>query len=205
MSTDLWSHDEPIHELDIDVPRWIDSDITPADVAAILQGGCASGAYMPAVTYHQALATMSEHGDDVLQWLEDYRVAEVLDAEKLLSYSWAGMACYLLSAAVEDWARHVEDEVTQALDEREEEEGDDAPEPEDYVLSDAGPLGSLTSVSVVEGPHVGTYASEDEALQAIRARMDTERFWPNVWRQGDHGGLLLLASRIRHPLRGGTP
>ena len=51
---DLWNTGTPLNEidgLDIDVPGWIDQDITPADVAAIVQGGCASGAYMPAVTY----------------------------------------------------------------------------------------------------------------------------------------------------------
>ena len=51
------------------VPNWIEQDITHADIAAIVQGGCASGAYMPAVTYATAAAVMAEHGDDVLQYL----------------------------------------------------------------------------------------------------------------------------------------
>lgn len=52
----LWNNEEPVADLGIEVPRWIDQDISPNDIAAICQGGCASGAYMPAVTYYQALA-----------------------------------------------------------------------------------------------------------------------------------------------------
>jgi len=33
-------------------PAWIVNELTPYDLAAINQGGCASGAYMPAVTYY---------------------------------------------------------------------------------------------------------------------------------------------------------
>lgn len=121
---DLWNYDEPINkyaeqhdDLDFpDVPPWIEPDITPNDVAAIVQGGCASGAYMPAVTYHQALETMGEHGDDVLQYIDDAGLGEVLDAEQIVSNSWAGIAVYFLSVAVEAWARSVEDELSDALD-----------------------------------------------------------------------------------------
>lgn len=116
---DLWNNEEPISKLDIDVPAWIDQDISPQDIAAINQGGCASGAYMPAVTYHQALATMHEYGDDVLQYLED-GLGEIPDVPK--DQSWAGIACFYLSAAVELWASSVEDEVETALDELEEKE-----------------------------------------------------------------------------------
>jgi hypothetical protein len=52
-------------------PEWITQALSPYDIAAINQGGCASGAYMPAVTYHAAALTMSDHGDDVLQYIQD--------------------------------------------------------------------------------------------------------------------------------------
>ena len=67
---EIWNDDTPISALDVDIeiPRWIEQDISPQDVAAIVQGGCESGAYMPAVTYQNrqtkrlvglvALATM---------------------------------------------------------------------------------------------------------------------------------------------------
>ena len=35
----LWDNDEPVLSLGIDVPRWIEQDITPCDVAAICSGG----------------------------------------------------------------------------------------------------------------------------------------------------------------------
>lgn len=115
---DLWNEDRPISECapDVDVPAWIESDTSPSNIAAILQGGCASGAYMPAVTYHKALATMATHGDDVLEYIED--ALGELPAPPDNS-SWSGMACHYLSYAVELWASSVESEVEAALDDAE--------------------------------------------------------------------------------------
>ena len=114
----LWNYDKPVADL-VDVPAFIEQDITGSDVAAIIQGGCASGAYMPAVTYRTALETMSEHGDDVLQFIEDcYGVV----AQPATGESWFGIAVFYLSVAVELWASSVEDELTTAIEELEEEE-----------------------------------------------------------------------------------
>ena len=79
-------------------PEWITQALSPYDIAAINQGGCASGAYMPAVTYHQAAQTMSEHGDEVLDYITDIlgELPKPADDE-----SWSGMACFYLSYAVE--------------------------------------------------------------------------------------------------------
>lgn len=92
----------------IEVPNWIEQDITAADVAAIIQGGCASGAYMPAVTYHTARETMNAHGDDVLEFIEDH-LGELPGPAK--GESWSGIAVHYLSLAVELWAASVESEV----------------------------------------------------------------------------------------------
>lgn len=105
---DLWNCEEPVTDFDIDVPAWIDQEITPCTVAAITQGGCASGAYMPAVTYHAAAETMAEHGDDVLQFIQD-QIGELPAVH--VDMSWSGLACHYLSAAVELWASTVEDEL----------------------------------------------------------------------------------------------
>jgi hypothetical protein len=117
---DLWNDDEPIADRfeDIEVPEWIDFDISPRDVAAILQGGCASGAYMPAVTYHRAVATMAEHGDDVLQFIEDC-CGEL--PQPAMGESWSGLACFYLSYAVELWAMAAGDTL-EAFEEPEEDE-----------------------------------------------------------------------------------
>lgn len=121
----LWNHDEPVRDLGVDVPAWIEQDVTPSDVAAIVQGGCASGAYMPAVTYSTplgnvrispswALATMAEHGDDVLQHIED-ALGELPAPDA--NESWGGIAVHYLSLAVELWASSVLDNMkrTRAL------------------------------------------------------------------------------------------
>ena len=102
---EIWDNDEPVGSvIDIEIPLWVQSDISCADIAAIVQGGCDSGAYMPAVTYWQALETMSEHGDEVMDYLyEPPAVPEGL--------SWAGMACVYVSAAVENWAGMVMDDL----------------------------------------------------------------------------------------------
>ena len=113
---DLWNTETAIRLLtggdDIDLPRWIDEDISPSDVAAICQGGCASGAYMPAVTYHQALKTMADHGDDVLQYIED----ATGELPSVKGQSWGQMACTYLSCAVELWASSIENEL-ESMDE----------------------------------------------------------------------------------------
>ena len=109
---DLWNSDEPITSYtdSITVPAWIDQEITPATIAAIIQGGCASGAYMPAVTYYQALKTMNEYGDakdGVLDYLEN----SVGDVPAVSVNSWSGMACLYVSQAVELWAMSIEQEL----------------------------------------------------------------------------------------------
>ena len=112
----LWEHEEPVTSLDIDVPAWIDQDISPCDVAAIIQGGCASGAYMPAVTSYKANQTMTDHGDDVLQYIEN-QLGEI-DNPNMNNMSWSGLACYFLSMAVELWAQSIESELETALEDK---------------------------------------------------------------------------------------
>jgi len=117
-SKDLWDHDTPASE-HTEVPEWVGDSVTCADVAAIVQGGCASGAWMPAVTYYQAVATMSEHGDDVLQYLED-QLGEL--PQHASTESWSGIAVHYLSCAVELWASGAEAEICEALAELGEDE-----------------------------------------------------------------------------------
>ncbi len=107
-SDQIWEDEEPVTNHGIDVPPWVDKDISPSTVAEICQGGCASGAYMPAVTYHEAAMTMAEHGDAVLDFLLDAlgTLPRFGDTE-----SWSGIACFYLSAAVELWASSAYDQL----------------------------------------------------------------------------------------------
>ena len=114
----LWEHEEPVSNYEIDVPRWIDQDITPNQIAAICQGGCISGAYMPAVRYSTAATTMAEHGDDVLQYLEDH-LGELPTIPN--DIGWSQIAVLFLSQAVDCWAGAVHDDLEKALELAEEE------------------------------------------------------------------------------------
>jgi hypothetical protein len=109
-SEEIWNNEEPIGEVleDLEVPAWIDQEISPSTIAAIVQGGCASGSYMPAVTYYDARQTMNEHGDDVLQYLEDTN-GEIPEVPK--GESWDGIACFYMSYAVELWAMGAHDQL----------------------------------------------------------------------------------------------
>ncbi len=57
----------------------------------------------------------------------------------------------------------------------------------DYIISD-----SRDGYSVTEYKYIGTYDSMDEALTMIQERMESEKFWPDVWFVNDHGNLDLL-------------
>lgn len=69
------------------------------------------------------------------------------------------------------------------------EEPQDGPSPEDYMITDSGPLGSRYSVGQVEGKHLGEFDSWDAAVAAINAKMEQDQFWPGAWYQDDHGGI----------------
>ena len=71
-----------------------------AEMKAIQQGGCASGAYMPAVTYHTALDTMSLYGDEITEYLID-NLGELPTTRQ--PQSWSQLAVFYASYAVELW------------------------------------------------------------------------------------------------------
>ena len=108
----LWNFDEPILEI-VHVPDYVDQDITGSTVAAIVQGGCASGAYMPAVTYSDAKRMMNEYGNRAL---EDIESAYGELPQPPPDSSWDGIAVFYLSAAVELWAHGVRDELIEAIE-----------------------------------------------------------------------------------------
>ncbi len=83
-----------------EVPAWVDPEIDTGTLEAIQKGGCASGAYMAAVTYTDAVATMSQHGDEVFEYLADI-FGEIPRCEAI---SWSHLAVHYLSTAVDIWA-----------------------------------------------------------------------------------------------------
>jgi len=57
-------------------------------------------------------------------------------------------------------------------------------EPEDYTLTDSR---GKTSVGIVDVGFVGEFVEVEDALQAVRDRMERDQFWPNIWWISDHG------------------
>ena len=112
---------QDVSDTDAECPDWIEggADLSGSCIEAIQQGGCASGAFMPAVTYHAAMRTMAEHGNDVLDYINDAlgELPTPSDCE-----SWSGMAEHYLSVAVELWASGFE--VVEDDDESEDQDDD---------------------------------------------------------------------------------
>lgn len=104
-----WNDEEPLSRRGIKVPEWIEQDFSQADAAAINQGGAAeSGAYMPAVTYHMALKTMNDYGDEIFEYIDD-ALGEIPEFDsRRMSMTWATLASFYLSTAVELFASSVE-------------------------------------------------------------------------------------------------
>ena len=81
-------------------PVFLEYTLEIYDIASINQGGCASGAYMPAVTYAKALDTMNTFYD-VIEWEIKAAIGgvPVIDAD----ISWPHLAVQYVSLAVELW------------------------------------------------------------------------------------------------------
>ena len=78
-----------------------------SEMQAIIQGGCASGAYMPAVTYAVALECFTEHSNEITDLLEEFGYEDFtfcLKTETLSSF-----ASSMVSAAVECWVNQFQD------------------------------------------------------------------------------------------------
>jgi hypothetical protein len=97
--TRFFCKNNPCNDPDpIQLPEWISADLSPNDIAAVNQGGCESGSYLPAVEYYTAAQTMAEYGDDVLDYLQEI-TGELPKHDD--DISWGQMAVFYLSRAVE--------------------------------------------------------------------------------------------------------
>jgi hypothetical protein len=114
MMSRLWDCEATVASMGVEVPQWIEQDISVCTVAAIVQGCCESGAYMPAVTYHTAVETMGKHGDYVLDFISD-NYGSLVDLPP--DTSWSGIAVHYLSSAVDLWAILVEGDLEEKVEE----------------------------------------------------------------------------------------
>jgi hypothetical protein len=103
----------------------------------------------------------------------DYRGEQILDA---------GFAEFLVDEGI--------------MEQPEEEEDAEEPEEGDYIMSDCGPLGSRTQVTRYNdkwagGMRLRTFEDEELAVEVIKEDMEAKKYWPNVWKRDDHGGITL--------------
>ena len=89
--------------LEENAPAWINEvqKITVYDLQSIAQGGCESGAYMPATTYYDAKEVMHKHGDDITDSITD--LFEDGIKYDIADDTWAGFCSKVYSMAVENW------------------------------------------------------------------------------------------------------
>jgi hypothetical protein len=120
MNTDiLWNCDDVnVDTLGVFVPSWMEYELTPADIIAIVECGCASGAFMPAVIYYEANQVMTKHGDDILDYIKE----AMGELPSIDCKSWSGITVLMFSTAVELWAGSIYEELAEILEEQEGEE-----------------------------------------------------------------------------------
>jgi hypothetical protein len=75
------------------------------DIEAVRQGGCASGAYMPAVTYCIAAECMYKFGHEIVEYLDQQGYGTECEFLQLNPQedTYAGWCVKVVSAAVEEW------------------------------------------------------------------------------------------------------
>lgn len=113
---------------EVDFPDWIEWDcftdkiseedeeiVWVSSIKDVVNGGCASGSYMPAVIYTKAMDTMKDHGDEVLQYIWE-QLGEIPEPTNIdgSCFHWSSKACFYLSVAVELWASGLYHEIEEA-------------------------------------------------------------------------------------------
>ena len=73
------------------------------EIASILEGGCASGAYMPAVTYHTANKCVNEHGEDMLEYIHNKCDLKLKDLVTDKVETFNDLNTTICSMCVENW------------------------------------------------------------------------------------------------------
>jgi hypothetical protein len=124
---------------------------------------------------------VSLDSETLLNAITDYHGMKILDE---------GFAEFLVDEGIMEQADDDEKDEDEEEDEEPEGPGDD-----DYVIIDCGPLGNRTAVCVQSGwadkSKYKQFDTEEEAVKAIKKDMTAQQYWPDVWREDDHGGVAL--------------
>lgn len=90
----------------LDVPPWADVSTIGAAVEIARHGAGACAAVC--CFYGEALATLTEYGDDVVTYLNDSGCVDTINLEPS-AQSWCGFASHVLTIAVELWSAQFDD------------------------------------------------------------------------------------------------
>ena len=102
----------------VEIPEWLDQEISLEECLSINESGCGGAAYRPAIIDAEALETMAKHGDEIFEYL-----IETFGAlPEIVSDSWRQMATDYVSAAVEVWCSQFYEDSEEEGEEEEEEE-----------------------------------------------------------------------------------
>lgn len=86
------------------------------ELAAIAEGGCESGAYMPAVTYYTAKAAVFENSDIEEYAIKNLEACDCFDGLTEAAKKGVASYCvYLCSVAVESYVNSVLDDIQAAI------------------------------------------------------------------------------------------
>ena len=107
----LYSVDRPVSDYGIEPPGWISEPISTHGVAVIIEWGCASGTYPPAVSYTQALETMRRYGDEIFEFIRNNQ----WEVPRFEILSWKAGAVKIVSTAVEMWCDNVAGELAERI------------------------------------------------------------------------------------------
>lgn len=114
----------------IEIPDWVEQDITLDTCKSIAEYGCVGDQYGPGFLDYEAIQVMNRHGSKVFEYIEETlgKMPELSDDN---FRSWGSLACYYVSTAVELWASQFID-----LEEESEESGEEYPEDPDENIQE---------------------------------------------------------------------
>lgn len=122
----------------------------------------------------------------------DYKWAQIHFSRlksPVTDYFPASLVKYLVHGGGEDTLKPVNES---SFDNEDYMDDMDGPAAEDYAITPSGRLGGKYAVSQYEGKFLGEFAEMHEAIAFIKAKMEKDQFWPNVWFVDDHGGVQLV-------------
>ena len=107
----LYSVNRSVSDYGIEPPHWISETISTTDVAAIIEEGCRSDTYPPAVSHAQALETMNSYGDEIIEFICNNQ----WEVPRFEITSWPHGAVKILSIGIVLWCSNVADELAERI------------------------------------------------------------------------------------------